>query len=90
MIYINGEDDLNEEEEADEDAVSLDDDLLAEVGVEEEEVLDDEVEGFGLIEEDAEAEEEPASDEEDVDGDVSLEDDAEDVEYDSFDDVDEM
>jgi hypothetical protein len=68
----------------------LDDDLLAEVGVEEEDVLTDEVEGFGLIEEDIEAEEEPASDEEDVDGDVSLEDDAEDVEYDSFDDVDEM
>jgi len=90
MIYINGEDDLNEEEEVDEDAVSLDDDLLAEVGVEEEDALTDEVEGFGLIEEDAEAEEEPGVDEEDVDGDVSLEDDAEDVEYDSFDDVDEM
>ncbi len=90
MMYINGDDEISEEEELDDDTVSLDDDLLAEVVDEEDDALVDEVEGFGLIEESAETEEELGIDEEDVDGDESLEDDAEDVEYDSFDDVDEM
>ena len=88
-MYINGDADTSEEEELDDEAVSLDDDLLAEV-VDEDEPVEDEVEGFGLIDETVEAEEEVSSEEEDTEGDVSLEDDAEDVDYDSFDDVDEM
>lgn len=89
MIYINGDDEINEEEELDEDAVSLDDDLLAEVA-DEDDVLEDEVEGFGLIDEAAEVEKAEEEEEEDAEGDASLEDDAEDVDYDSFDDVDEF
>ena len=85
MLYIT-DDITEEEEEVDEEAASLDDDLLSEV-VGEDEVLDDEVEGFGLLEETDDKEEEK-EEEEDLDADASLEDDAEDVEYDSFDDVD--
>ena len=62
--------------------------MLSEV-VEEDEVLEDEVEGFGLLEE-TDDKEDDKEEEEDTDADASLEDDAEDVEYDSFDDVDEM
>jgi hypothetical protein len=87
MIYINGDDEINEEE-LDDEAASLDDDLLAEV-VDEDESVEDEVEGFGLIDEAAEVEK-AEEEEEDAEGDASLEDDAEDVDYDSFDDVDEF
>ncbi len=88
MMYINGDAEVNEEEEVDDEAVSLDDDLLAEV-VDEEEPVEDEMEGFGLIDEVVEVEK-AEEEEEDAEGDTRLEDDAEDVDYDSFDDVDEF
>ena len=89
MMYINGDADTSEEEELDDEAVSLDDDLLAEV-VDEDEPVEDEVEGFGLIDEAAEVAKAEEEEEEDTEGDTSLEEDAEDVDYDSFDDVDEL
>jgi hypothetical protein len=87
MIYVNDGDLVEEEEDIDGDEpASLDDDLLSEAE-EEDEALVDEVEGFGLEEVE---EKEELEDEEDMDGDESLEEDAEDVDYDSFDDVDEL
>lgn len=93
MTYIrdDGEEELVDEAEAvgDDEATSLDDDLLSEVIEVDEVIGEEDMEGFGLLEE---AEVAPVVEEEseDAEGDVSLEDDAEDVDYDSFDDVDEM
>lgn len=92
MTYIRDdeEDELVDDADAvgDDETASLDDDLLSEV-IEEEVIGEEDMEGFGLLEE---AEVAPVVEEEseDAEGDVSLEDDAEDVDYDSFDDVDEM
>ncbi len=93
MIFLNndGDEEINEEEleNPDDEEGTLDDDLLDEVGEEAEEVGVDSVEGFGLIaeEDDEEEDDEEDGDEEDE---ASLEDDAEDVDFDTFDDVDEM
>lgn len=93
MTYIRDdeEEELVDEAEAvgDDEATSLDDDLLSEVIEVDEVIGEEDMEGFGLLEE---AEVAPVVEEEseDAEGDVSLEDDAEDVDYDSFDDVDEM
>jgi hypothetical protein len=85
----------DEEEEMDEEAEpSLDDDLLAELDPLEDELVDDPLsEGFGEVTEDEEkaietAVLEPTESEEE--GDESLEEDAEDVDFDTFDDVDEI
>lgn len=79
-----------EEKEPDElsdDEATLADDLLDEVaGAEVEE--DDAIEGFGILPTKEEDDDEEEKDE-DEDGDESLEDD-EDVEFDTFDDVDEL
>jgi hypothetical protein len=85
---IKNEDELEDME--DEDA-SLGDDVLDEVAGEEEEADEDEPEGFGHID-DKEVKEvsENEGDDEEEEDDAALEDDAEDVDYDSFDDVDEL
>lgn len=88
--FVSHTDDEEEKEpdELNDDEATLADDLLDEVvGAEVEE--DDALEGFGILpikEEDDDVEEK----DEDEDGDESLEDDAEDVEFDTFDDVDEL
>lgn len=83
----------DEEEEIDEEDASLDDDLLAELDPLDEENEEDPLsEGFGEVpEEEEKAIEKAAVEEEDTDDDdEDLEDDAEDVDYDTFDDVDEF
>ena len=81
-------DEINEDEleDMDDEEASLGDDVLDEVAGEDE--VDDSTEGFGLIDESDDEDEE--DDEEEDDAADELEDDAEDVDYDSFDDVDEM
>ncbi len=81
------DDEVEEPEEMGDDEATLADDLLEEVAGEEAE--DDALEGFGILpikEEDDDEEEK----DEDENGDAELEDDAEDVEFDAFDDIDEM
>lgn len=88
------EDELSEEdeEEVDDSDASLDDEVLAEIGSGEEAVETDEAEGFGIIEKTEEEDKEEAvvEEEEEEEDNEELEDDAEDVDYDRFDDVDEM
>jgi hypothetical protein len=83
-----------DEEEMDEEDASLDDDLLAELDpIEEEEVDDPLATGFGEVpEEEEKAIEEAAAvkEESEEDSAEDLEEDAEDVDYDTFDDVDEF
>jgi hypothetical protein len=83
------DDEIAGEEEMDDEEATLADDLLDEVGVDEEEVPED-IEGFGLITEEAVAEEEEETEEEKTEDGVPLEEDAEDVDFDTFDDVDEL
>ncbi len=89
--FRNDEEEEVEIPEEDEDA-SLDDDLLAEVSETEEDLGEDELAGFGHISETAEEsdEEEEDDEEEETSADEELEDDAEDVDFDTFDDIDEM
>lgn len=93
MTYIRDdeEEELVDEAEAvgDDEATSLDDDLLSEVIEVDEVIGEEDMEGFGLLEE-AEVAAVVEEESEDTEADVSLEDDAEDVDYDSFDDVDEL
>lgn len=79
-----------ETSEDDEDA-SLDDTVLDEVSSDTDDT-DEEVEGFGHITEGDEDEDEDEAKEssDDDDGEEVLEEDAEDVDYDTFDDIDEM
>jgi hypothetical protein len=73
----------NEEEQEEEDGeAGLDDSMLAEIADDATEV--DETEGFGHIKEDADKGEEEETPE------AALEEDAEDVDYDSFDDEDHL
>lgn len=83
------DDELAGEEEMDDEEATLADDLLDEVGVDEEEVPED-IEGFGHITEEAIAEEEEETEEEKTEDGETLEEDAEDVDFDTFDDVDEL
>ena len=76
-----------EPEELSDDEATLADDLLDEVAGDEAE--DDALEGFGILPV-KEEEDEEGEKEEDEEGDAELEDDAEDVEFDAFDDIDEM
>ena len=88
FVSHNG-DDVEEGEEPSDDEATLADDLLDEVVGAEVEDGDEELEGFGILpikEEDDDVEEK----DEDEDGDEALEEDAEDVEFDTFDDVDEL
>lgn len=84
----NNNDEIEEPAELEDEEATLADDLLDEV-VGEDAEDDDAIEGFGIlpIKEEDDDEEEKSEDEE---GDAELEDDAEDVEFDTFDDVDEL
>lgn len=83
---LTNEDEL---EEMDDEDLSLGDDLLDEVAGEDD--GDDEVEGFGHInEKESDDDDDEEDDEEDEGAHDELEEDAEDVDYDSFDDIDEM
>jgi len=86
MVFHNG-DETQEEEDIDDEEVTLADDLLDEVGTVDD--APDEIEGFGLITEEDTATDE-SEEEEKTDDEESLEDDAEDVDFDTFDDVDEL
>lgn len=82
------DDEIDEPEELNDEDATLTDDLLDEVSGDSIET-DDTVEGFGILPDVAEDEEETdKKDEEDEDH--ELEDDAEDVDFDRFDDIDEM
>ncbi len=81
-------DDIEEPEELNDEDATLADDLLDEVAADEVEE-DDVLEGFGILTEKEVPEEEEEKDE-DEEGDAELEDDAEDVEFDAFDDIDEL
>jgi hypothetical protein len=80
---------INEEEleDIDDEDAALGEDVLDEVAGEEDDAEGD-TEGFGHIEE--KDVKESSEEEEEEEDDAALEDDAEDVDYDSFDDVDEM
>ncbi len=81
----------DDEEEVDEEDATLADDILDELAEDTEDEDDPLAEGFGELPAEEEEAIEKASEEEDEDGDdESLEDDAEDVDFDTFDDVDEM
>jgi hypothetical protein len=92
-VIKNMSDDTNENEidngeELDDEEVTLADDLLDEVSVDG--AADDLLEGFGVLPDAAEDEEETKEKDELEDDTESLEDDAEDVDFDLFDDVDEL
>ena len=94
MIFFSFLRDDEEDEIEDTDSESgLADDVLDEIAGDVDDDEADETEGFGLIDEKeeekkvAKAEEEDDEEEEDE---ASLEEDAEDVDYDTFDDVDEI
>lgn len=86
MIFFK-HDEEEEMENPDDEEATLAEDLLDEVG--DDEVADD-LEGFGLITEDLKDDEEEEDDEEDDEEEASLDEDAEDVDFDTFDDIDEM
>ena len=86
--FSKNNDDTEEPDELNDEDATLADDLLDEVAAEEVEE-DDVLEGFGILPEKEVAEEEAEKDE-DEEGDAELEDDAEDVEFDAFDDIDEL
>jgi hypothetical protein len=87
--FVRNDDDIEEPDELNDEDATLADDLLDEVGVDELEDEDDAMEGFGILTEKEVAEDVEEKDE-DEEGDAELEDDAEDVEFDAFDDIDEM
>ena len=91
FIHTSNEDEEEEPDEIDAEGASLDDDLLAELDPLDDEVEEPLTEGFGEVPE----EEEKALDKvlekaNDDDGAEELEEDAEDVDFDTFDDVDEF
>jgi len=82
------DDEILDETELDDEEASLADDVLDEVA--DDAGPDDlETEGFGLLPDTEDSDEEETEDEE-LPDEESLEDDAEDVDYDTFDDIDEM
>lgn len=89
MIFVGFSHNDDEETEEEDGEVSLDDAILDEI-TEDEDDADVETEGFGLIDEKDVAEAEEEKKEEDEEAEDGLEEDAEDVDFDTFDDVDEM
>ncbi len=88
--FSEDEDEINEEDIMDDEDATLADDLLDEVGDEEDEI-DPSLEGFGILPEaETKDEDEEEKDEDEISDEESLEEDAEEVDYDRFDDVDEM
>jgi hypothetical protein len=89
MIIFRHSDEEEELEAPEDEEAALADDLLDEVGDDAVGVADD-MEGFGLLtEEDVSEEEEKEKEDEDED-EATLDEDAEDVDFDTFDDIDEM
>ena len=91
FVHTSNEDEEEESDEIDAEGASLDDDLLAELDPLDDEVEEPLTEGFGEVPE----EEEKALDKvlekaNDDDSAEELEEDAEDVDFDTFDDVDEF
>jgi hypothetical protein len=89
MTFLNRNDDEELEVPEDDEEAALADDLLDEVG-DDSAVADDDLEGFGLLSEDEVEEEDEEEEEDSEDEDASLDEDAEDVDFDTFDDIDEM
>lgn len=93
MVFLRRDDEEEELENPDDEDATLGDDVLDEVEEDTVDVADD-MEGFGHIDETEkdkkEDDEEEKDDEDKDDHDAPLEDDAEDVDFDTFDDVDEM
>jgi hypothetical protein len=93
MVFLRSDDEEELEAPEDEEA-TLADDILDEVEEESIPVEEDEMEGFGhlvdLGDKDKKDEKETEEDENSEEGDAPLEEDAEDVDFDTFDDVDEM
>jgi hypothetical protein len=90
MVFLRRDDDEELEVPEDEEA-TLADDILDEVEEESTDLVGaEEIEGFGLIDEAAIKEEEEKEEGEGEEGDAPLEEDAEDVDFDTFDDVDEL
>ncbi|MFM2423849.1 MAG: hypothetical protein RLZZ70_236 [Candidatus Parcubacteria bacterium] len=90
MLNANHDEEIEEEAElGDDEEATLADDLLDEVGADDVETDDDLMEGFGILPA-AEEEEDDKEEEDDLDTEEVLEEDAEDVDFDRFDDVDEM
>lgn len=87
MIFLN-RDEEEELENPDDEEATLAEDLLDEVG--EEAVADDDLEGFGLLTPEIEKEDDEEEEEKDDEEEATLDEDAEDVDFDTFDDVDEM
>lgn len=83
MFFVYRSDD--DEELADDEEATLADEVLDELGDEDDEI-DPLTEGFGELPEDSDDDEE----EDDESEETSLEEDAEDVDFDTFDDIDEM
>lgn len=88
MIFFKHIDD-DELENPDDEEATLAEDLLDEVGEEVAEVEDD-MEGFGLLTEEEAKDDKEEKEDEDEEEEASLDEDAEDVDFDTFDDVDEM
>jgi len=91
FVHTSNEDEEEEPDEIDGEGASLDDELLAELDPLDDEVEEPLTEGFGEVPE----EEEKALDKvlekaDDDDSAEELEEDAEDVDFDTFDDVDEF
>lgn len=86
----NNDEEVEEPDELNDEDATLADDLLDEVGADEVEE-DDSLEGFGILPEKEEDDDDEEKDEDELgEDDASLEEDAEDVEFDTFDDIDEL
>lgn len=88
--FVRNDEDAEEPEELNDEEATLADDLLDEVGADESDDVGDSMEGFGILPESDDDEDEEEKNEDDQEEDAELEDDAEDVDFDTFDDVDEL
>jgi len=89
MVFFRNIDEEEEIETPDDDEAALADDLLDEVG-DDAVAVEDDMEGFGLLNEDDVTEAEEKEKEEEDEDEATLDEDAEDVDFDTFDDIDEM
>ncbi len=91
MVFRADEDVLAEDEEMDDEEATLADDILDEVGETEDDAGPEDMEGFGHLSDDAAEEPEEETPAEKAEDEATpLEEDAEDVDFDTFDDVDEL
>jgi hypothetical protein len=89
-FVVNDDAATSEEDEMNDEDATLADDLLDEVGSEADAGEADEMEGFGHLSDDAVKEDEKEEPEKTDEDTAPLEDDAGEVDYDKFDDVDEL